>query len=161
MTSLATKAGASAAGVLLLTSIHHVYGAYIYASLWRAHVAHVSALGIVVIAGALLILRRWPNTRAGDIALWSFVIVTALFPVAWIGLFEGGYNHVVKDALYMAGAPHAVMRTLFPAPLYEMPDDVLFEVSGVLQLPLALVALHYTYCLVRARIARAPARTHT
>jgi hypothetical protein len=31
MTSLATKAGASAARVLLLTSIHHVYGAYIYA----------------------------------------------------------------------------------------------------------------------------------
>ena len=156
MTSLAIKAGASAVGVLLLTSIHHVYGAYIYASPWRAHVAPVSAVGILVIAGALFIRWRWPNRRAGDIALPAFAIVTALFPVACIGLFEGGYNHVVKDALYFAGAPHAVMRTLFPSPLYEMPDDVLFEVSGVLQLPLALISLYHTYHLVRARTVRAP-----
>ena len=56
-----------------------------------------------------------------------------VFPVLLFGLFEGLYNHVLKDALYLAGLPESLFVTLFPPPTYEMPSDVLFEVTGVLQ----------------------------
>lgn len=32
--------------VLLLTTVHHVYGAYIYDTPWRNHVAHVAGVFI-------------------------------------------------------------------------------------------------------------------
>ena len=41
---------------------------------------------------------------AGKIAFWLFAIVTLLIPVAGIGVYEGGYNHGLKDVLYFSGA---------------------------------------------------------
>ena len=56
-----------------------------------------------------------------------------VYPIGVIGIFAGGYNHAVKNALYVIGAPSSLMLTLFPPPTYVMPDDVVFELSGVLQ----------------------------
>lgn len=143
------KAGLSTTGVLLLTCVHHSYGAVIYNTPWRHHIALVAVPGIFVLVGALLMLRREQGTRVGGLALWIFVVVAALFPIGWIGLFEGGYNHVMKDALYFAGASAALMEQLFPPPLYEMPNDVFFEITGVVQFPLALWAAYETQRLYR------------
>jgi len=75
---------------------------------------------------------------AGKIAFWLFAIVTLLIPVAGIGVYEGGYNHGLKDVLYFSGASAELMNRLFPAPTYEMPNDAFVEITGVLQFPLAL-----------------------
>jgi hypothetical protein len=45
-----------------------------------------------------------------------------------------------------------LMHRLFPPPTYEMPDDVFFEVTGVLQLFAVLPAIYYTYRSIRAKI---------
>lgn len=54
---------------------------------------------------------------------------------------EGLYNHVVKNALYWIGLPGPWTR-LFPPPTYEMPNDLLFEVTGILQVLPAAMAAH-------------------
>ncbi len=139
--------------VLLLTSAHHVYGAYLYHTPWRVHVAYVSAATAAVIAASLLIIRSHPHDAAGRIAFWLFASVTIALPIVGIGLFEGAYNHVLKDALYVGGASPALMHRLFPPPAYELPNDALFEISGVLQVLPAAVSGWYLYRLLRSRPA--------
>ena len=68
-----------------------------------------------------------------EIAFWVFTAVVLVVPVALIGLFEGAYNHALKNALYFAGASSTLMNRLFPPPTYELPNDVFFEATGVMQ----------------------------
>ncbi|MGH7962255.1 MAG: hypothetical protein ACRERD_10590 [Candidatus Binatia bacterium] len=111
--------------------------------------AFVSIPVILVLVGALMIVRKSPHTFSGRIALWVFTIVAVVFPIGWIGFFEGGYNHVVKNVLYFSDASAAVLTTLFPPPTYEMPNSVFFEVTGIMQFPTALLAAYWTFHLCR------------
>ena len=140
--------------VLLLTSVHHAYGAYIYDTPWRLHVVFVSALTAAALLGSLLVFRRKSADLSGRIAFWFFVAVVLVIPVLVIGLFEGAYNHAVKNALYFAGASTVVMHRLFPPPTYELPNDVFFEVTGVQQLVLAVATGYQLFLLVRERRRR-------
>ena len=135
--------------VLLLTTVHHVYGAYVYGTPWRNHVAYVSGLSAAAIAASVLVLRRRPAGLSRAIALTVLTLVTLAIPVIGIGLFEGGYNHVLKDALYFGGASLETMRRLFPPPAYELPNDAFFEVTGVLQLFAGVLTGHQLYRLVQ------------
>jgi hypothetical protein len=56
---------------------------------------------------------------------------------------EGGYNHVMKNALFFGGLPRSTLERLFPPPTYEMPTDLWFEGSGVLQFVIAVWAAYY------------------
>jgi hypothetical protein len=130
---LASRAAWWGIAVLLLTTVHHVYGASVYRTPWRLHVAPVSAAAAAAMIGALRIIRRPAATGIARVAFWTFAGVTFLLPVVGIGLFEGGYNHVLKNALYFGGASPTLMRHLFPPPTYEMPNDAFFEVTGMMQ----------------------------
>lgn len=134
-------------GILLLTSVHHAYGAYIYDSPWRLHVVGFAIGAAVLIGGAANVYRRHTGF-ARTLAFWVLCAVTLAFAIALIGFFEGGYNHVLKDALYFVGAPRDVMQKLFPAPAYEMPSSVFFEVTGVAQLMLGILGARHLYRLV-------------
>jgi len=123
----------TALATLALTAAHHVYGGLIYATPWRLH----GAVAALAIAAVIAVLAARPS-RAARIAL---VVVVIAIPVLAIGAFEGAYNHVLKNALYFAQAPHAVLVRLFPPPTYELPDDVLFELSGMAQVIPAACAL--------------------
>jgi hypothetical protein len=83
--------------------------------------------------GTILVFYKFANTVVGKAALWLFIIGLVVFPIGAIGLFGGGYNHLLKDIVYFSGASPSLMQGLFPPPKYEMPDDVFFEVSGVMQ----------------------------
>lgn len=144
-------AGLSAIGVLVLTSIHHLYGAFIYQTPWRHHVAVVSIPVMLVLAGALVIVRTPTHARSRRIALWVFTIVSVIVPIGWIGFFEGGYNHVLKNALYFAGASQEVLTALFPPPTYEMLNSIFFEVTEILQFPATLLAAYWTLHLCTNR----------
>ena len=140
-----------ALAVLVLTGVHHAYGAAIYHTPWRLHVVFISALTAAAILGSLRAFRRRAADLSSRIAFWAFVAVVLAVPVAGIGAFEGGYNHALKNALYFSGASTTVMRRLFPPPAYELPDDVFFEFTGVLQLVLAVVTGRHLLRLVRER----------
>ena len=142
-----------ALAVLLLTTVHHVYGAYVYQTPWRLHAAYVSGFTAAAILASLRIVWRGTDDAFSAIAFWLFAGVTLLIPVLTIGLFEGAYNHVVKDALYFAGASAARLNRMFPPPTYEMPNDVFFEMTGVMQVVPASLTAWFLYRLVHVRLA--------
>ena len=131
-----------AIATLVLTSVHHVYGAFRYDTPWRNHAAFISLFVIVALVVAFAVYRRGPATRAGGLAGWGLIVLSVVFAVLVFGAFEGGYNHVLKDLLFLVGAPAEWLTRLFPPPKYEMPNDLVFEVTGVLQVvPAAFTAL--------------------
>lgn len=127
--------------LMIITSVHHIYGAAIYHTPWRLHVL---ALSIPTIIATLFLNRmlkkREPHLRSW--IYWMFFLITVIPSIAGIGIFEGLYNHVLKNILFFGGASDAMLDTLFPAPTYEMPNDLFFEITGVIQgiivLPLIL-----------------------
>jgi peroxiredoxin len=134
---------------LLLTSVHHAYGAHVYGTPWRYHVILLAVPALLVIVWSRARLRRAPGDA---LARRVFVLTTLAVPVLGIGAFEGLYNHVVKDVLYFLGAPSALMASLFPPPAYEMPNNVFFELTGVAQVILGAVTARYLARFVSERL---------
>lgn len=139
-----------ALSTLGLTAAHHAYGAHRYGTPWRLHGALVAAgIGLALLA-FFAVHRREPRSPSGRAAAWILALATLAFPVIAVGAFEGAYNHVAKNALFFAGAPWDVLAALFPPPAYEMPDDAVFEITGVLQVVPAAFAAREALRLVRA-----------
>jgi hypothetical protein len=150
---LISRAGASALGLVVLTGAHHAYGAAIYDARFRAHVVAVAVPVGLVIGGLLLLAGRSPiPVRARWAARGAVVVILAL--AALIGGYEGGYNHLLKNLLYAAPGGHDLWLRLFPPPLYEPPGDPIFEVSGVAQLVVGLIAARDAWRLWRSLAAR-------
>ena len=134
-------------GQLLLTSVHHAYGAYIYDSPWRLHVVAYSIVAAIVIGAASAAHRKHDTSVAGSIAFWVFCATTLAFPFGMIGFFEGAYNHVLKNVLYFGGVSPQLMQTMFPAPTYELPNNGVFEVTGMAQIVPAVVGILHLFRL--------------
>jgi hypothetical protein len=132
-----------------MTTIHHVYGVYIYNTPWRVHAAIVSGLATALIAASAWLLQRHWNDEFGAAALWVFIVVTFLVPFLGFGVFEGGYNHLLKVVLYFAHVSRTLTVRLFPPPTYEMPNNAFFEITGVLQVVPGLTTGYYLYQFVR------------
>ena len=143
-----------ALAVLLLTSVHHAYGAFAYHTLWRLDAVFVSAFAAAAIIGSMVTTQRHADETVREIAFWVFTAVVLVVPVALIGLFEGAYNHALKNALYFAGASSTLMNRLFPHPTYELPNDVFFEATGVMQAVLGSITAWLLYRLVWSRFGR-------
>jgi hypothetical protein len=58
-----------------------------------------------------------------------------------IGIVEGGYNHFLKNVLFFSGVKLDVLTKMFPPPEYEMPDNFIFEFTGILQFVVAIFAI--------------------
>ena len=119
-------------GTMLLTLIHHGYGAVIYDEPFRLHVAIFAAPVIMVLLATYAGFEKMSSLTGRRILLTIFLIVTVVFPVLTIGLYEGGYNHVVKNILYFAGVPTAILDDMYPS-IYELPNDLVFELTGMAQ----------------------------
>ncbi|HET7187890.1 MAG TPA: hypothetical protein VFI52_07035 [Gemmatimonadaceae bacterium] len=128
---------------LSLTAVHHAYGAYVYRTPWRYHVLLIAIPAAALIVGSQAVVRADPRGMKGAIARWTFLVTTVVVPVLSFGVFEGLYNHVVKNALYFTGTATTMMMRLFPPPSYEMPNNLFFEITGMLQVvPAALIVRH-------------------
>jgi hypothetical protein len=103
-----------ASAVLIITSIHHAYGAYVYDTPWRYHAVFVAGVTAPLIFGALAVMRSRPSGLLRTLAYGVFVLGSLGVSVLMFGLFEGLYNHVVKDVLYFGGATTGLMMRLFP-----------------------------------------------
>ena len=95
--------------------------------------------------------RHNPRGRTGALAFWTLIALTVVVPVAFFGLFEGAYNHVLKNAFYLANASPRTLNALFPAPTYEPPNDAFFEITGVLHVAPAGLAAMAIWRLFRSR----------
>lgn len=137
--NLHLRAGAAALAVLLLTSIHHIYGAIIYNTPWRLDIVYVAAPVGMVMAGAFYLGWSRSGAPLGRAMTWTASLVSLAFAVLGIGIWEGGFNHVVKNLIYFTSGETAT-RKVFAGDAYEMPNDLVFEVTGVAQFPLSIVA---------------------
>lgn len=137
------RALAAAVAVLILTSVHHVYGAIRYGTPERYHAVLIAALAGAGILGGLALARKRSGTRLGSAGWWMFWGTSAGVAVVLFGVVEGFYNHLLKVALYLGGLPEASLRRLYPAPTYELPNDLIFEATGVLQVVPAALAGYY------------------
>lgn len=144
------RAGAAAILTLVLTSVHHAYGAMIYGTPWRLHILHIAVPAAVAIALLLFIGSARRGKPGGRLATWAAVAIILAFPVATIGVFEGGFNHVLKNLIYFGFGVDSA-RALFPPPTYEMPNDLVFELTGVAQFPLSILASVFALRLLRAK----------
>lgn len=152
-TSLHRRAGTAAMLVLIMTSIHHVYGAVIYDTPFRLHIVFIAVPVAMAIAAALYV-GATRDDGVGRLATWVGIAIVLIFPVAMIGVFEGGYNHVVKNLGFLGGGEEAV-KAMMPAWLYdpsavEIPNDFFFEATGIAQFPLAVWTTVQTWRLARA-----------
>ncbi|MEQ1907610.1 MAG: hypothetical protein ABMA15_02255 [Vicinamibacterales bacterium] len=143
------RAGVAVLATLVLTSAHHLYGARRFDTPWRAHVAHIATWAGVIFGLCFLVALLRSHERTGRIAMTAFVVLAMTICVLWLGLYEGGYDHGLKN-LAAAHLPSSVFGRLFPRSLYEPPGDWVFELSGVLQLPVGLFAGRAAW---RARLA--------
>jgi hypothetical protein len=134
----------SSAAVFVMTSVHHAYGAYVYDTAWRYHAVVVSGIALCLIAVTLRFSRTRSGTAVGAISSLCFLIINALLFLGF-GIFEGGYNHVLKDALYFTNVSPEIMHRLFPPEIYEMPNDALFEATGVLQVVPGVLIGYYLF----------------
>lgn len=129
-------------GTMLLTLIHHVYGAVIYGSPFRLHVAYFAIPVILVLVFTYRFSVKRLHTGKWKLAFWSFILTTLLISVGAIGIYEGGYNHLLKNILFFGGTSRAIFDRLYP-PIYELPDDLIFETTGILQFITGCIALYY------------------
>jgi uncharacterized membrane protein len=151
--ALSSRVLLASLATMLLTSIHHAYGAIVYSTPWRMHVVGVCLIAAPLIGGALALHKRARRGSAVEYAaFWVFVGLNLLFPVLAIGAFEGLYNHGLKNLLYYGGASPGLFNAMFPPPAYEPPTNLFFEFTGVLQIvPASMAAIYLARDIMRRR----------
>ncbi len=137
----------TAVGTLVLTIIHHGYGAFIYASPFRLHVVFWAIPVMIIVIFAYRFSHKLQDSLYGKVAYWIWVGLSMLVSSGVIGLYEGGYNHLLKNLFYFGGASEETLNSLFPPPLYEMPNNVWFEASGILQFLTGMLGIYYGFKL--------------
>jgi hypothetical protein len=76
---------------------------------------------------------------------WLYAIVAGGGFGVLVGGFEGFYNHLLKNIFYFAGAGKNTLQLMFPSPTYEMPNNFLFEATGIMQTGLGMAILYFLY----------------
>lgn len=152
----AVRAAVGTAVAGLVSTAHHLYGAIAYDTPWRLIVSLWIPGFVLIVLSALYLCRRRVGTRVGSIALWIFFLGAVVFQFGFT-LFECVYSHVLKNTLYYGGASEEFLLRLFPPPAYHLPDNLLFEFTGLLQL-IGLLAVWWSYQFVRGhyRSAQVP-----
>lgn len=129
-----------------LTSIHHIYGGLVDGASNRLFVPIIMAIPSSVALGSLY---RYKRTGSG-VALATFSSAAVLGWVILSGLLHGGYAHTYKVILFLVDGPPELYYPLNPNEHYP-PDDIFFEITGVLEMVTAYLIALYTFRLIRAR----------
>jgi hypothetical protein len=142
--------------IYILTAAHHAYGAWIYDTPWRLHIVYHGLIVLLITLTFFFLYSRNKNR----VFLFLYILVASIFFGGLIGLYEGGYNHLLKNILYFAGINSDTLQLLYPPPMYEMPNDFVFEVSGTLQFFTAILQLYtllqlFTHKLMKNKDAEA------
>ena len=125
-------------GTMVMTIIHHLYGAMIYDEPFRLHAAIVAMPVIVILLISYTSYQNVHNTRIRNASRTIFLVVTVLFSVGAIGIYEGGYNHLLKNLLFFGGISIQTLDRMYPS-IYELPNNFLFEATGIMQLVTAIL----------------------
>jgi hypothetical protein len=146
---LINRAALAIVAAYALTTIHHIYGGLVDGASNRLLVPIVMAIPLLVALGSLY---RYKRSGSG-VALATYSIAAVLGWVVLSGLVHGGYAHTYKDVLFLLDGPPALYYPLNPNEHYP-PDDVFFEMTGVLELVTGYLIALFTFRLIRDRQQR-------
>ncbi len=132
-----------------LTTVHHIYGGLVDGAPNRLRVPVIMAIPSLVALGSL---RRYKRTGSRA-ALATSSTVAVLAWVVLSGLLHGGYAHAYKDILFLVDGSPKLYYPLNPDEHYP-PDDIFFEMTGVLETVTAYFIALFTYRLIRDRQQR-------
>src|SRR5215211_280334 len=132
-----------------LTTVHHIYGGLVDGAPNRLRVPIFMAIPSLVTLGSLY---RYKRTGSGA-ALATSSTVAVLAWVILSGLVHGAYSHAYKDILFLVDGPPGLYYLLNPDEHYP-PDDVFFEITGVLETVTGYFIALFTYRLIRDRQQR-------
>jgi hypothetical protein len=139
--------GVSVAG--LVSTAHHWYGAIVYDTPWRLVVSLWIPGFVLFVLAMLYVYWKHAGTTVGSIAFWAFFLSAVVFQIGFT-MFECVYSHVLKDVLYFGGAQQETLMRLFPPPAYHLPDNWIFEFTGLLQI-VGLIAAWLAYRVIQDR----------
>lgn len=145
---LIKQVGLAFTAQVALTSIHHVYGGLAYDSTFRPSMPIIAVIELAIVLSLLF----WYGQSRSGIALGLFTLVAALVGVAQ-GLFHTLFGHIYKDILFIAGITTESVRNYFlpvtPNDFIYPPNDLFFEVTGVLELVTMSLIVIFTYRLIQ------------
>ena len=127
----------------LISSLHHWYGAIAYNTPWRVGVSYWIMGLIFVVYSMLYLYWKHADKFAGKIAMWIFFLFAVIFQTGFI-LFECVYSHILKNIFYFSGMSQSTLERLYPVPAYHLPDNLFFELTGLLQL-VGFMAVWFAY----------------
>lgn len=133
----------------LISSAHHWYGATAYDTPWRAGVTYWIGGSVLITYSLLYIYWKNVSNITGKIALFIFLFSAVIFQAGFI-MFECVYSHVLKNILFFGGMSQSILQRLYPAPAYHLPDNLIFELTGLLQL-VGFVAVWFAYRVFQDR----------
>ena len=133
----------------IISSFHHWYGAAVYATPWRSGISYWIVGSVLIIYSLLFIHWKCIDKVIGKIALWIFFFGAVVFQTGFT-LFECVYSHVLKNLFFFTGVPLSILERLYPEPAYHLPDNLFFEITGLLQL-VGLLAAWYAYRVFQAQ----------
>jgi hypothetical protein len=151
-TKLIQRAALAIGLAYALTTVHHIYGGLVDSAPNRLRVPIIMAIPSTVALGALYWYRR-TGSRA---ALITAGTVGGLSWVALSGLLHGGYAHAYKDIRFLLNGPSTLYFPLNPSEHYP-PDDLFFEITGVLEIGTAFFVASTLYRLIRDRFSSSSA----
>ena len=131
-----------------LTTVHHIYGGLVDGAPNRLRVPIFMAIPSLLTLGSLY---RYKRTGSGA-ALATSSTVAVLAWVVLSGLVHGAYAHTYKDILYLVDGPPELYYPLNPDEHYP-PDDIFFEITGVLEMVTGYFIALFTYRLIRDQAA--------
>ena len=126
----------------VLTIAHFSYGAHRYDDPSRYHVVVPAIVAFALMGAATAFAFFRPNR----LTRWLLCAVASIPFVGMFGLYHGLVLHGAKLLWFAAGASPARLLELFDSPDFAVPNDLLFELSG---LSTFFVALAVVWSLVR------------
>lgn len=127
------KAAVSVLIAGVISSGHHVYGALLYDTPWRLVVSLWIPAFVMLVLSSLLLLWKYADRAVATVSAWTVLLLGVIFQAGFT-IFECVYSHILKIALFFGGASQDLLNSLFPAPAYHLPDNLLFELTGVAQI---------------------------
>lgn len=123
--------------VIAVTTVHHVWGAILYHTPWRLHIIFIGVPVALVFSLLLWLAAGRHRTGPG----WVYAVLSAILIIGFctlmLGIYEGGYNHLLKNIVYFT---HGPVGWMFPDGVTGIPDDFAFEATGVAHVPTGILA---------------------
>ena len=127
-----------------ITTVHHMYGGLALDSPNRLL---LPLLLLLPIAAALASLE-WYRRSGRRVAARIYAGIALVLAVV-LGLVHSAYSHIYKDVLFLVRGPADLYVLLNPDEHYP-PDDVFFELTGVIELGAAVAVAVTAITLLRA-----------